>query len=116
MPWNDPDRYQLSKYQTNAIYRIITSSEVPVANFQLVWKHDPGLPLLIRPRIYAVIRHSTTESLFAIKKLRKSFYTRQAIGGAAEQKLFPSAWGVVNNHYQKWDGVLADMQQWVGKV
>src|SRR6266567_4028376 len=95
MPWSDPEKYQLSKYQTNAIYRVITSSEVPVINFQLNWRTDPGIPLLIRPRAFAVIRHSTTKSIFGIKKVRKnSYYTRDRIrAGKAEERLFRSAWG-----------------------
>lgn len=118
MPWSDPDKFQLSKYQTNAIYRVITSSELPVTNFQLTWRIDPGTPLLIRPRIFAIIRHSITMSLFGIKKLRKgTYYVRSQVGaGQTEQKIFRNAWNAINGRYYKWDQVLAEIQSWVSKV
>jgi hypothetical protein len=118
MPWSDPDKYQLSKYQTNAIYRMIASSEVPVANFELIWRTDPGIQFLVRPRIFAVIRHSTTKSLFGIKQIRKrSFWVRYRVGADddTEGKLFPRAWKSFNPNH-KWDTVLAEVQKWTGRV
>jgi len=118
MPWNNPDKYRLSKYQTNAIYRMIASSEVAVTNFQLAWRIDPGIPFLERPRIFAVIRHSTTESLFGIKQFHKgNFHVRYRVGakGRTEEKLFTRAWGPFNSNH-KWDTVLSEVQKWTSKV
>jgi len=64
-----------------------------------------------------VIRHSTTKSIFGIKKVRKnSYYTRDRIrAGKAEERLFRSAWGSASV-YHKWDDVLSEVLKWIGKV
>lgn len=97
---------------------MIASSELPVANFQLVWRTDPGILFAQRSRIFAVIQHSTTESLFGIKKIREGkFWVRYQVGAdnGTGEKLFPRAWGPFNSNY-KWETVLAEVQKWTGKV
>ena len=107
----------LSKYQTNEIYRIIASGEAPVTNFQLTWSVDPGIPALIRPRTFAVVLHSTTKSLFGIKKVHKtSYYIRYRVGvGKVEERLFRRAWGSITSYYP-WDDALTEFRKWTRKV
>jgi hypothetical protein len=117
MPRSDPEKNHLSKYQTNTIYRIIGSSEIPVIDFKLTWSVDRGIPLWIRPRTFAVIRHSTTNSLFGIKKIRKGkYYSRyQVQAGKEEGRLFRRVWGS-SQPYQAWEDVLGEVQKWIIKV
>jgi hypothetical protein len=97
---------ELSKYQTNDIFRAIEASGVPVTNFELTTLHTEILRL--KPPV-TVIRHHASGSVLAIKPSPEhdTFLTQEQFGPEDKHDL-PS------RYY--WTAVLKTVKGWAEDV
>jgi hypothetical protein len=112
--------YELSKYQRNDIFRVITSSGLPVTDFELVTRTDLGnrrfgvyrdIARNRPPRPVTLIRHPISGSSFGIRKsLGGSFEILQQIGrNYTEEELYADkSW----LHGTAWKDVPPSVASW----
>jgi hypothetical protein len=124
-PPSRDERYSLSKYETNDLFRWLESGRVPIADFELtvsdvnVRYHTQimGMKLPTMGRLpVTAIRHPETRSAFAIRKAAPdSFEWQDATSwDITNQQLFDR-----DSRYRKystWKGVEESFRSWAGRV